>query len=210
MPRPARPAPRPGQGVVFGSFNSAPKINHEVVETWATLLRKTPHSRLLLKALEFDDPRLAPDLIARFENAGIAPERIEIVKLVAGYSDHLKLYHRVDIALDPFPYNGTTTTFEALFMGVPVVTVGGDRHVSRVSAMILGRLGLAELIASGREGYLAIAESLASDVSRRSVLHSSIRPRLLSSVLCDGPAFGGLMDAALRFMWRTWCGSRGA
>lgn len=203
-PRPASSSP--SGSVTFGSFNSAPKINRGVIATWARLLREVPGSRLLLKAFEFNDPALAPDMLARFEAEGITRDRIEIVQLLGRYSDHLALYHRVDIALDPFPYNGTTTTFEALQMGVPVVTIRGDRHVSRVSSMILGNIGAPELVATDTEEYLRIARDLAADSGRRSSFHATLRDRLTASPLCDGPAYARRMTSAIREMWRRWCG----
>jgi len=191
--------------VTFGSFNSLPKINPPVIAAWARILREVPGSGLILKALEYEDPLLSKDVHARFQREGILPDRIKMIGLKAGFVDHLDLYRHVDIALDPFPYNGTTTTFEALWMGVPVVTVTGDRHVARVSTMILRNLGLPELIASDTESYIKIATSLATDTSRIADYRRTLRGRLAASVLCDGPAYARRMQTALRDMWRDWC-----
>src|SRR5205814_2982845 len=109
------------------------------------------------------------------------------------------------IALDPFPYNGTTTTCEALFMGVPVITLAGTMHPGRVAASLLTSVGLEDLIAHTQDEYIAIAQRLATDAPRRADLRSRLRPTLLASPLCDGSAFSRRMDRALRTMWRRWC-----
>jgi predicted O-linked N-acetylglucosamine transferase (SPINDLY family) len=111
----------------------------------------------------------------------------------------------VDIALDPFPYNGTTTTCEALYMGVPVVTLAGTMHPGRVGASLLTCVGLPDLIAHSEDEYLAIAQRLAADPARRTNLRSELRGMVLRSPLCDAPSFATRMEAALRRMWRTWC-----
>jgi predicted O-linked N-acetylglucosamine transferase (SPINDLY family) len=117
----------------------------------------------------------------------------------------LALYNRVDIALDPFPYNGTTTTCEALWMGVPVVTLRGDRHAGRVGASLLNQIDLTDLIANSVEEYAEIAVALASNARRLDDLRRSLRPRMAASPLCDGRAFARKMEAAFRTMWQHWC-----
>ena len=119
--------------------------------------------------------------------------------------EHLALYDRVDIALDPFPYNGTTTTCEALWMGVPVVTLRGDRHAGRVGASLLTQVGLSDLIADSTEAYVEMAVALTSDPARLCELRQSLRPRMAASPLCDAPAFARKVEAAYRTMWRRWC-----
>ena len=200
---------RPTGPITFGSFNSAPKINRAVIAAWARLLNQTPGSRLLLKALEFYDEALSPDVLRRFDAAGVDPARIQVHRVKWTFREHLETYRDIDIALDPFPYNGTTTSFESLFMGVPVVTLRGDRHVSRVSAAILTNLGLPEFIAAGEDDYISIAKSLADEPARRAELRSTLRPRLLASTLCDGPVLASRLSAAIRTMWREWCSRPG-
>ncbi len=195
----------PGGGLTFGSFNAAAKINRQVFRVWARMLKETPTSRLLLKSLEYYDPAMASFIRSRFAAEGIDPARIECSQVKRTFEEHLSSYRDVDIALDPFPYNGTTTTFEALSMSVPVVTLQGQRHVERVSAAILTNLGLTDLIASDENQYISIATSLAADPARLATLRESIRPRLLNSTLCDGPAYAARMDRALRGMWQEWC-----
>jgi predicted O-linked N-acetylglucosamine transferase (SPINDLY family) len=118
---------------------------------------------------------------------------------------HLAAYHQVDIALDPFPYNGTTTTCEALWMGVPVVTLRGDRHVGRVGASLLTQVGLPDLIAASVEEYVEVAAALAVDAARLNELRRSLRQRMAASPLCDGRAFARKIESAFRGMWRKWC-----
>jgi protein O-GlcNAc transferase len=118
---------------------------------------------------------------------------------------HLALYHRLDIALDPFPYNGTTTTCEALWMGVPVVARRSDRHAGRVGASLLGQIGRTDLIAGSAEEYVQIALALADDPARLNDLRYSLRPRLAASSLCDADAFARKIEAAYRRMWQHWC-----
>jgi predicted O-linked N-acetylglucosamine transferase (SPINDLY family) len=115
------------------------------------------------------------------------------------------LYHRVDIALDTFPYNGTTTTCEALWMGVPVITMTGNRHAARVGASLLTQVGLTELIASTSEEYVNIATLLASDPKSLAALRSGLRERMKNSPLCDGKTFTRDLEAAYREMWENWC-----
>ena len=118
---------------------------------------------------------------------------------------HLAHYGEIDIALDPFPYNGTTTTCEALWMGVPVITLQGDRHCGRVGASLLAAVGLDNLIARDVGEYVDIAVRLAGDRSQLEQLRGSLRATMAGSPLCDGPSFAREVEAAYRAMWRTWC-----
>jgi predicted O-linked N-acetylglucosamine transferase (SPINDLY family)/ADP-heptose:LPS heptosyltransferase len=195
--------------VTFGSFNNFAKLSPGTIALWARLLREVPDARLLLKATQFKDAATRARCLAAFTAAGIAAERIEIVPPLADPADHLALYGRVDIGLDPLIYNGTTTTCEALLMGVPTVTLRGDRHVSRVGASIMTTVGLGELIAETLDDYIAIAARLARDLDRLATLRSGMRERLRASPLCDAPRFAGAMETAYRDMWRRWCAAQG-
>ena len=205
-------APDPGQppclgtGIVtFGSFNNASKIAATALDAWSALLLRLPRSRLLLKAAAFADSATRAAFLAQFVERGVAPERVELVAWLPGAVAHVSLYGRVDIALDPFPYNGTTTTCEALWMGVPVVTLCGNRHAGRVGASLLTQVGLRDLIAGSVEDYVGIAADLAADPARLAELRRTLRPRLEASPLCDGPGFARQVEAAYRTMWRRWC-----
>lgn len=205
-PLPGAPScARSGEQLTFGSFNSAPKLNMEVFKTWAAILSRVPESRLVLKCLEFNDPALAPEVIRRFAALGIDPARIECLRFTSTVTDHLAIYHNIDVALDPFPYNGTTTTFDALFMGVPVVSLQGERHVARVSSAILTTLGCPDLIAKSPDHYVDIAATLATDSARLRSYRETLRSRLHASPLADGPAFAARLSVALRTIWRQWC-----
>ena len=196
--------------VTFGSFNNPAKLSEATLDGWAALLQRLPAARLLLKGSPFRDPGTRGLYRARLVQRGVAAERVELVGWIASPAEHLALYDRVDIALDPFPYNGTTTTCEALWMGVPVVSLRGDRHAARVGASLLRRVGLDELVADSVEAYIAIAAGLAEKPQELAALRSSLRPRMLASPLCDTAGFTRSLEAAYRAMWQRWCETREA
>src|SRR5262249_17914221 len=140
--------------------NNRAKLSPRTIATWAEIMRRTPDVRLLLKATQFKDAGTRERCRDAFAAAGVASERIEILPPLADVAEHLALYGRVDIALDPLLYNGTTTTCEALWMGVPVVTLRGDRHAARVGSSILTATGLPSLIAETSDDYVDIATRL--------------------------------------------------
>ena len=202
-PEPAMPAP--GEPVTFGSFNLLTKVSAGTLAAWRGALDACPGSRLLLKSRNFADPSARAGLLARAERAGIAPARIEIVAFTPGIAEHLALYRRVHVALDTFPYNGTTTTCEALWMGVPVVTLEGDRHAARVGASLLRAAGLPELVAPSTEGFAGTAAALAGDGARLAALRTGLRARLRASPLLDDRAWAERFHGALREAWRARC-----
>jgi protein O-GlcNAc transferase len=183
-------------GITFGSFNALSKINDQVLDAWATLLQQVPGSRLLLKARALADETVRQRLWTRLEGRRIDRSRVELAPPVAGSAGHLASYARVDIALDTFPYNGTTTTFEALWMGVPVVTFAGAAHAGRVGASILTHLGLPELAPATLEESLQAATDLAADRDRLAALRRSMRERLQSSPLMDAARVARQLEAA--------------
>jgi predicted O-linked N-acetylglucosamine transferase (SPINDLY family) len=142
-----------------------------------------------------------------FAANNIAPDRVELIGWAASEKEHLQLYNRIDIALDTYPYHGTTTTCEAMWMGVPVVTLAGNAHVSRVGVSLLSNVGVPELIADSPEKYARLASELAHDPARLSSLRSTLRQRMAQSPLMDAPRFARNVEAAYRQMWRTWCGA---
>ena len=191
--------------LTFGSFNNPAKLSDKTLDAWATLLKRMPQSRLMLKGISFADASTRGLFLSRLDDREIAAERVELVAWQPSEAVHLAQYGHVDIALDPFPYNGTTTTCEALWMGVPVVTLRGDRHGGRVGASLLSQIDLTDLIANSVEEYVEIALALASNPGRLEELRRSLRPRMAASPLCDGPAFARKMEAAFRTMWQHWC-----
>jgi protein O-GlcNAc transferase len=194
-----------GGPVTFGCFNNLAKISNTTLRLWAGVLRAVPGSRLLLKGRGLSDVAVRGRYLARFTAAGIAPERLDLAERTARTEDHLALYGRVDIALDTFPYHGTTTTCEALWMGVPVVTLLGDRHAARVSASLLTAVGHPEWIAADAAGYAAIAARLAADPVRLAAIRTGLRGELQASPLLDHAGQAERFGAALRQCWTAAC-----
>ena len=197
-PEPSPPPSLAAGAVTFGSFNNPAKLSDSTIELWAALLSRLPGSRLLLKGQAFADAGTSALVRERFARRGVEAGRVELVARIPDAAGHLGAYGRIDIALDPLPYNGTTTTCEALWMGVPVVTLLGDRHAGRVGASLLGSLGLDEFIAADRESYLATAIALASDAGKLTALRRELRPRMAASPLCDAPAFARKLEGVYR------------
>jgi tetratricopeptide (TPR) repeat protein len=203
---PVAPLPARAAGhVTFGSFNNVAKLSPATIALWARLLREVADARLLLKASQFKDRGTRERVAAAFAAAGVAAERLTILPPQQTTAGHLAEYARVDIALDPLAYNGTATTCEALWMGVPVVTLRGDRHAARVGASLLTAVGLERLIAPSADAYVATAVGLARDLAGLAALRAGLRERMRASPLTDGAGFGRTVEAAYRTMWRDWC-----
>jgi predicted O-linked N-acetylglucosamine transferase (SPINDLY family) len=208
--RPADPAPEVGPPpmvrngyVTFGSFNALQKMSDGTVEAWVQILEAVPDAHLLLKSLAFADESTRRTVQGRFAAAGIEPARVEVLPP----SDHtafLAEYRRVDIALDPYPYNGGTTSCDALWMGVPLVTLAGERFCARMGLSVLENIGLQELVAHAVPDYVRIAVELARDAPRVATLRETLRPRMAASPLCDGARVARELEDAYRIMWRTW------
>lgn len=200
------PLPAETSGVVtFGSFNNLSKMQPAVIALWSQVLQAVPGARLLVKNPSLTDPPTRARIAAMFAQHGIGPDRLELLGHTPTPQEHLALYGRVDIALDTFPYNGTTTTCEALWMGVPVVTLAGAVHAGRVGVSLLTAAGLPELIAATPAECVARAAALAGDRDALSRLRAGLRERVRNSRLCDAAGFTRAMEAALRSMWRQWC-----
>ncbi len=189
----------------FGSFNNLTKINTTVVAAWASILKAVPESTLLIKSHLLGDEKNREFLLRDFMEQGIPAQRITLRGKTPTDIDHLAMYGEIDIALDTFPYNGTTTTCEALWMGVPVIVLAGETHVARVGASLLSAIGLEELVALSEEEYAAKAIDLAHDPQRLSTLRATMRDRMQQSPLMDGQGFARKLEAAYREMWRRWC-----
>ena len=189
--------------ITFGSFNNLPKMNERVVEIWSRILSHAPGSSLLLKSRQLKDESTKRRYMDLFIKNGVTPDRVNLLPATASISEHLALYNKVDIGLDPFPYNGTTTTCEALWMGVPVVTLRGDRHASRVGASILTRVGLRDLVTECESEYVSRAVGLASDLDRLKELRAGMRRRMMESPLCNPESFARSVENAYGEMWKT-------
>jgi len=198
------PARQTGR-ITFGSFNNLPKINEAVIALWSRLLLQVPQSDLVLKSKQFADTKVRQRFVDLFASHGIDAKRITLLPRVATTAGHLALYHQVDIGLDPFPYNGTTTTCEALWMGVPVISLRGDRHAGRVGASILTRVGLKELVAESEEHYVEIGMKHAGNLAGLEKLRTDIRTRMKASALCDGKLFAHNMENSFQMVWKNWC-----
>jgi protein O-GlcNAc transferase len=186
-----------GEPFTFGSFNQSWKINSVIASRWAAILAAAPGSRLLIKAKAMVQSRARQGLLDGLAAAGVSADRVEILPWTASGADHLNLYSRVDLALDPWPYNGTTTVCEAMLMGVPTLGMLGDRHVCRVTASLNAAVGLSEFTAPDPTEYTRRAVALAADPTPLHTLRTTLRPRLLASPLCDGPAYGRALGDAL-------------
>ncbi len=189
-------------GVTFGSFNTFRKVAPQAIDAWLAILARVPCARLLV--LENAGGSVERLLYRAAEQRGIAGDRIEMCARRA-YVDYLKLQQRADIALDPFPFNGHTTTCDSVWMGVPVVMLLGDRYASRYGGSVLANVGLDECIAHSVEEYIEKAVNLALDVPRLAAMRRELRSRMADSVLLDAVAFARKVEAAYRKMWRDWC-----
>ncbi len=191
--------------ITFGCFNTFAKVTVPMLQMWSRILLAVPRSHLLLKSDSLGSLRLQAEVRRRMAELGITADRLELRGKEREYSGHLGLYGKMDIALDTFPYHGTTTTCEALWMGVPVISLAGSTHVSRVGVSLLTSVGLPELVAETPEQYVDVAAKLANDASRLNDLHLTLRERMRRSPLTDGRGLARNIEAAYRQMWRTSC-----
>lgn len=194
-----------GEQITFGSFNLTSKVTPATIALWKSVLDAVPRSRLLVKSKSIADESTKRSVLSRLESGGIDPTRVEALAYTKSQAEHFALYSRVHVALDTTPYNGTTTTCEALWMGVPVVTLEGDRHAARVGASLLRAADCAEWIASTPDAFVSIASSLACDRARLAQFRRSARTHLCRSALLNVDAYGARLHGALRAAWREWC-----
>ncbi len=186
---------------VFGALNSFGKVNDPLLDWWAAILIALPESRLLANCPP-GSTRLQTQ--SRLAQRGVDSSRVEFVSRLPR-RQYLQLYSQMHLALDTFPYHGTLTTLESIWMGVPVVTLAGQRHVSRVGVSILSNLGFSQLIASTAEQYIQFAVELAKDPASLAAMRSGLRQRMQQSVLMDGVRMARNLESAYRQMWTTWC-----
>ena len=192
------------QHVTFGCFNNLSKMSESVVALWARVMNAVPGSCLFLKAGQFMEASVQQSVTARFAVHGIDAGRL-ILESYAPRAAYLAAYQRVDIALDPFPFPGGTTTVEALWMGVPVLTLAGERFLSRQGVGLLMNAGLSDWVASDPDDYVARALAHAGDLPRLSTLRGNLRAQVLASPIFDAPRFAKHFEIALRGMWQHWC-----
>lgn len=189
--------------VSFGCFNDFQKVNEDVVRVWAALLQRVTGSRLVLKAKSLRDPGTQQLLLAQLAQHGIGRERVEFIGWQSTLAGHLGSYAKVDIGLDPWPYHGTTTTCEAMWMGVPVITLAGKTHVSRVGVSLLSNVGLEDWVANSEEEYVAIGEKMAADIAKLKMLRAGMRERMKASPLMDAEGFATNLEDSFEAMVRA-------
>jgi len=194
--------------ITFGCFNNFNKLNDVTLMAWSELLAALPTSRLILRSSGNYHDTTISDLQSRLASVGIDVSRVRIDPKLKDYGAHLRSYDEIDVALDPFPYNGGTTTVEALYMGVPVLVRAGDRYVAHMGEGILHSSGLPDWIASDAASYAATGKRLTSDIEALAELRAGLRARMLASPLFDAPRFALNLETAIRQMWRIWCAAQ--
>lgn len=191
--------------ITFGCFNAVMKLSRPMLAGWGELLRRVPGSTIVVKGSDAISQQGIDTFGRLVDEVGLPRERLRLLQNIPSRREHLAAYHGVDIALDSWPYNGTTTTCEALLMGVPVVSFAGAAHAGRVGLSLLSAVGVPELCAADADGYVRVAAELAGDRRRLSELHGTLRARLLSSPLSDVAGYGRRVGEALRGMWSEAC-----
>lgn len=191
--------------ITFGSFNNLSKLTDQTIACWVQVLQAIPESRLLLKAKQLSSELYRKALVARFTEAGLDPARLQLMPRTSGLEAHLDAYNQMDIALDTFPYAGTTTTAEALWMGVPVLALQGDRFVARVGESLLTNTGLADWIATSPDDIVEKAKQFAAAPGVLNDLRHRLRAQFVASPVCDAPRFAAELQAAFTEMWKIHC-----
>ena len=187
--------------ITFGSFNHVRKLNPEVISTWCEILHRVEGSRLILKAKELSDEIIKNNILSEFEAHGISADRLHVQGFTEKYEDNFRMYHDVDIALDTFPYNGTTTTCDALSIGVPVLTLVGQSHAQRVSYSILKNIGYEETITYSREEYIEKAVQLSQNPAGLSVVRSCLSMLFKHSILQNSETFTRQLETLISEAW---------
>ncbi|KAL5710544.1 hypothetical protein ACHQM5_021092 [Ranunculus cassubicifolius] len=203
---PVCPTPAVSNGfVTFGSFNNLAKITPGVLQVWAKILCAVPNSRLVVKCKPFCCDSVRLRFLSTLEQLGLESLRVDLLPLILLNHDHMQAYSLMDISLDTFPYAGTTTTCESLYMGVPCVTMAGSVHAHNVGVSLLTKVGLGQLVAKTEDEYIQSAVKLASDITELSKLRLSLRNLMLSSPVCDGRNFILGLESVYRNMWHRYC-----
>ena len=191
--------------VTLGSANQVTKLSAPTIALWSRILAAVPSSRLLLKAVSLGDPLTQARVRSRFAACGIAAERLVFVGAVTDPREHYRAVGDMDLGLDPFPFTGGKSTCDALWMGVPVVTLAGNSMMARIGASMISRAGLPELATDSEEAYFELAVALARDPARLARLRQTMRERLSASVLLDGRGHTRELESVYRRLWREWC-----
>lgn len=189
--------------ITFGSFNNLSKISQEVITLWTNVLKSIPDSKLMIKSKSFNDEKTLNYYIKQFTDRSIKRERLLFLGRSPSIEEHLNCYNNIDIALDTMPYNGTTTTCEAMWMGVPVITLDGTCHSGKVGVSLLRRIGLAGMIADSPEKFIAIAIFLSKDKKLLKNFRNGLRGSLAQSSICDGKTFTRNLEEAYLQMWKV-------
>jgi predicted O-linked N-acetylglucosamine transferase (SPINDLY family) len=199
------PPPVTGNGyVTFGSLNNLAKINDHVIDLWARVLRTIPSARMIVFRGRLVDPDTRRHLLERFTGAGIAEDRISLAWRHPSGS-HWEVFNQIDIMLDTFPWNAHTIACESLWMGVPVITLKGDRHSARLCASVLTQAGLAGLVANTRDEFIDIACDLSGSPGKLAEMRIQMRGKIAASPLCDAITFARGVEAEYRKIWESWC-----
>ncbi|EEF31867.1 probable UDP-N-acetylglucosamine--peptide N-acetylglucosaminyltransferase SPINDLY [Ricinus communis] len=203
---PVCPTPALANGfITFGSFNNLAKITPKVLQVWARILCAVPNSRLVVKCKPFCCDSVRQRFLTMLEELGLESLRVDLLPLILLNHDHMQAYSLMDISLDTFPYAGTTTTCESLYMGVPCVTMAGAIHAHNVGVSLLSKVGLGHLVAQNEDNYVQLALQLASDIPALSNLRMSLRDLMSKSPVCDGSKFTLGLESSYRDMWHRYC-----
>jgi len=201
---PVAPLPAIGNGyITFGCFNNLIKMSERVVAVWARILKRIPNARLMLKAASFSDSGVREDVLQRFAAHGITADRLSL-KPGSPRQEYFAAYGNVDIALDPFPFTGGTTTVDGIWMGVPIITKRGDSIVSRQGESILLNIDLPDWIAESEDDYVELAVRRAADLTHLAGLRAGLRARLEASPLCNAKLFAQHLTEAFQGMWQKY------
>ena len=183
--------------IIFSCYNNLAKINPELISAWSIILNNTPNSKLLIKSRFSQENDTKLYILRKFLDYGIHQDKIKIVNIYSKYGEHMHSFNNVDISLDPFPYNGTSSTCESLFMGVPVITRKGNCHASRVSSSLLSCINHNELITSNTDEYITTCIDLACDINQLNILKNEIRHDILKSPLMNEKLFANQFASLL-------------
>ncbi len=202
----ASPLPMRAAGhVTLGSFNDLKKLSPPTMDMWARIMGELPDAHLVLKNRGFETPALRERVLSMLADRGVGADRVDVIPRVPSIAAHLAVYDRIDLALDTFPYHGTTTTCEAAWMGVPTLTLAGAMHTGRVGVSLNTALGLDAFTAGSPDEYVSKGVAMAADPDTLGVVRADLRTRMGASRLCDAPAFARGLEDAYTTLWRAWC-----